>query len=977
MTLAAGTKLGRYEIRSQIGAGGMGEVYLAHDTELERDVALKILAGDVGADQQRMQRFIQEAKAASALNHPNIITIYEVGQAEGQRFIATEYIKGETLRQRMWREPLSLRECFEVAVQVAAALSAAHEAKVVHRDIKPDNIMLRPDGLVKVLDFGLAKLTEKVTSAAASDPNAATRLQINTAPGLVMGTANYMSPEQARGKEVDARTDIWSFGVLLYEMLTGHMPFLGETTSDVIAAILRSEPAPLNTYATEAPAELQRIVRKALQKECDERYQTVKDLLLDLKSLQRELDLAAELERSMPSQLSSGTGEATSSGMASAQTGTAATGEGVRTASSAEYIVTQIKSHKRSVILALAALLVAGTALSYFFYFKRTSKTALSAQDTILLADFDNKTDDPIFDGTLRQGLAVQLQQSPFLNLFPDAQARQTLRLMNRSPDERITRDIARDICQRQELKALIAGTIARFDRNYSLTLEAVNCQTGDTIALTQSQADGKDQVLSALSNAAADLREKLGESLSSIKKFDVPIDQLTTGSLDALKAYSLGFDRSNKGKYFESIPLFKHATELDPNFAYAYALLAGNYIILNQPRHSAENAAKAFALKERVSEREKLHITTFYYSFATGELDKAVETLEIYKRTYPRDFRPPGNLSFTYSWMGQFEKALAEARASVHLNPNISAWQVALGTSLLRLNRFGEAKEAFARAIAVNLDDPRLHIGLYQLGFIDHDTAAMQQQLDWARSQPDEFVIVDMQTGAASYVGQWRQAQEFARRAIDMATRADVKEVAARYAADQGLRAAVMGRCEQTRTYTAQSLSLERNQVTLARVALSQALCGDSQAQVLIDEMLKQYPKDTITNGLWLPTIRAALELSHGNSAKTVDLLETTRAYEPAAEFWTHYLRGQAFLKLNKGSEAAAEFNQILGHRGEAPLSVLYPLANLGLARAAALSGDASQTRKAYEDFFAIWKDADSDLSVLLLARAENAKLK
>ena len=978
--LKVGQRLGRYRITQPLGKGGMGEVYLAHDTELERDVALKILTAEVAGDQQRMQRFIQEAKTASALNHPNIITIYEVGQAEGSRFIATEYIRGDTLRQRMRLEPLSLRECFEIAVQVATALSAAHDAKVVHRDIKPENVMLRPDGLVKVLDFGLAKLTEK-NAAGLHDPDAATRLQINTAPGVVMGTFNYMSPEQARGKEVDLRTDIWSFGVVLYEMLTGLTPFTGETPSDLIAAILKSEPPLLSTYAPDTPAELQRIVKKTLKKERDERYHGVKDLLTDLKSLQRELEFAAETERTLSPGLRNAANPARISGdQVVASTAEAATAqtrsvEAVRPASSAEYI--QIKSHKRGAIVALAALLVAGAALSYLFYLKRPSKATLTAQDTILLADFDNKTDDPIFDDTLRQGLAVQLQQSPFLNLLPDAQARQTLRLMNRSPDERITRDIAREICQRQELKALIAGTIAKFDRNYSLTLEAINCQNGETIALTQAQADGKDQVLTSLSSAATDLREKLGESLSSIKRFDVPIDQLTTGSLDALKAYSLGFDRSNRGKYFESIPLFRHATELDPNFAYAYGLLAGNYNILNQPRHSSENAARAFALKERVSEREKLHITNFYYSYTTGELDKSVETLEVYKRTYPRDFRPPGNLSFTYGWMGQFEKALAEARDSVRLNPNISAWQVALGTSLLRLNRFGEAKEVFARAIAMNLDDPRLHTGLYEIGFIDHDPAAMQQQLDWARSQPDEFVIVDMQTRAASYAGQWRQAQEFARQAVDKATRADVKEVAAKYDADQGLRAAVIGRCEQTRTYAAQSLLLERNQVTLARVALSQALCGDNQAQVLIDEMLKQYPKDMITNGLWLPTVRAALELSHGNSAQAVELLETTRTYEPAAEFWTHYLRGQAFLKLNRGSEAAAEFKQILEHRGEAPLSVLYPLAQLGLARAAQQTGDSSQAVKPYEDFLAIWKDADADLPVLQSARAERGKLK
>src|SRR5439155_20576989 len=379
-------------------------------------------------------------------------------------------------------------------------------------------------------------------------------------------------------------------------------------------------------------------------------------------------------------------------------------------------LVTQIKSHKRNVFLTLAALLAAGAAVTYLIYLRSAAKAALTAQDTILLADFDNKTGEQVFDDALKQGLAAHLQQSPFLNVFPDAQARQTLPLMSHSSDERITRDIAREICQRQELKALIAGTIAKFDRNYSLTLEAVNCQSGQTIALTQAQADGKDQVLAALSKSAAELREKLGESISSIKKFDVPIDQLTTGSLDALKAYSLAFDRSNKGKYFESVPLFRHATELDPNFAYAYALLAGNYIILTQPRHASENAAHAYALNDRVSDREKLYITNYYNVAAVGDLGKSVEALEVYKRTYPNDFRPPGNLSWTYLMLGQFDKAVAEARESMRLNPNISAWHVTLGTGLMRLNRFGEAKEAFTRALRMNLDDARMHTGLYQI---------------------------------------------------------------------------------------------------------------------------------------------------------------------------------------------------------------------------------------------------------------------
>jgi serine/threonine protein kinase/tetratricopeptide (TPR) repeat protein len=966
--LKSGQRINQYEIVRPIGAGGMGVVYLAQDTKLRRQVALKLLPHELTDNRDRLRRFEQEARAASALNHPNILTIHEIGTSQGASFIATEFIDGETLRQRMNAERFSPTAILDLATQIVSALATAHEAGIVHRDIKPENIMLRRDGIVKVLDFGLAKTVATNASTAHDVPT----IQLaHTDPGVVMGTVHYMSPEQARGQAVDGRTDTWSVGVVLYELVAGQKPFIGETASDVIAAILKTDPKPLKQIAPDTPDELQRIVLKTLRNDKEARYQTAKELLVDLRSLKQELEFSAKLARSVTSSVTSAANPSeivpalSSAGLTQPASS--------HPTSSAEYIVTRLQHHRKGVVAALAVLLLAVTLLAYFFYFRRAPRSILTEQDTILLADFDNKTDDPIFDGTLKQGLAAQLQQSPFLNFLPDAQARQTLRLMNHSPDEHITREIGRDICQRQELKAMIAGTIAKLDRDYSLTLEAINCQSGATIALTQMQAEGKDQVLPTLSKAAVNLREKLGESLGSIKKFDVPIDQLTTGSLDALKAYSLAFDRSNKGKYFESVPLFKHATELDPNFAYAFALLAGNNIILTQPRHAAENAARAFALKERVSEREQLYINNYYNVASVGDLDKSVEALAVYKQTYPKDFRPPGNLSLTYSLLGQFDKAVVEARESVTLNPNISAWHVMLGTSLLRLNRFGDAKETFERAIQMGLDDPRLHAGLYQLAFIDHDTTRMQQQVDWASGKPEEYFAADLQSTAAAFLGQWRQANDLTRRAIDLATRVDVKEVAARFAADEALQAAFFGRCDQVKTFGSQSLALERNQVTLARVALSQAWCGDTgQAPSMIDELTSQHPRDTIVNGLWIPMIRAAMELSHGSAAKSVELLETTRAYEPVAELLSRYLRAQAYLKDNKPAEAEREYQEILNHRGEAPLSVLYPLAQLGLARVAAKTGDRTKARSGYEDFLALWKDADADLPLLQAAKSE-----
>jgi serine/threonine protein kinase len=874
------------------------------------------------------------------LDHPNICTVHDLMEFDGAVFIVMQYIAGRNVRQLLKGRPLEIRSALKIAIQVCDALAVAHSKGIIHRDIKAHNIIVSDSGQAKILDFGLAKLITE-----GGDGKHQTEL---TAMGSPYGTPAYAAPEQSRGEKVDQRADIFSMGVLLYEMLAGAWPFGGRTAIDMRHAVLHDEPKPISEKrGNSVPARLEGIVARALSKDPALRFQQVSQMRDELIDVLRELPEAREtstetfLEAFKPARLR------------------------------------HLPRPSRGALAAAAIIGLLVVVAAYFFY-PRRRVTTLTSKDTILVADFDNQTDDPIFDATLKQGLAVELQQSPFLNLLPDAQARQTLRLMNRSPDERITRDIAREICQRQELKALIAGTIARFDRNYSLTLEAVNCQTGDSIALTQAQAEGKDQVLGALARAASGLREKLGESLSSIKNFDVPIDRLTTGSLDALKAYSLAFDLSNRGKYFESVPLFRHATELDPKFAYGYALLAGNYIILNQPRHAADNAARAFALKDRVSEREKLYITNYYNVAVTGELEKSVQDLEVYRRTYPRDWRPPGNLALTYSLLGQFDKSVTEARESVNFNPNISAWHVMLATGLMRLNRFAEAKQSFEHALEMNLDDARLHAGLYQLAFIDHEAAAMLQQVEWARGKPEEYFAADWQARTMAFAAQMHQSEILARRAIDLATRVDVKEVAASCATEQALSAAILGRCEQANAYDGQALALERNQVTLARVALSEALCRDtSQAQALIDELTRQHPSDTIANGLWAPIIRAAIELAHGNGARAVELLEPTRTYESAAEFWPQYVRGLAYLKINKGAEAAAEFQRIVDHRGEAPLSILYPLAYRGLAEAAAVSGDKAMALKMYKEFLELWIDADSDIPVLRQARQEYAALK
>jgi tetratricopeptide (TPR) repeat protein len=701
------------------------------------------------------------------------------------------------------------------------------------------------------------------------------------------------------------------------------------------------------------------------------------------KRLKQRLEIEAELERSITPEegakrasawLTAGSGGRIISNAGAAAATQTAEPSVARTTSSAEYIVSEIKRHKRGVGLTLGVIVVAAVS-ALFFYFHRAS--ALTEKDTILLADFVNTTGDAVFDGALKQGLAVQLGQSPFLNTFPDTRVRQTLRLMGRSPDDRVTREVAREICQRQGLKAFLSGSISNLGSSYVITLEAVNGQSGEEMAREQVEAESKEQVLKALSQAASKLREKLGESLQSIQKFDAPLE-VTTSSLEALKAFSLGYEQGIRGKFLEGIPSFKRAVALDPNFASAYGQLSIMYNNTSQPGLAAEYAEKAFVLRDRVSELEKLRISTFYYTFVTGEVDKAIEVLELYKQTYPRDWRAPNNLSDRYFVTGQFEKATEAAREALRVNPNNAVGYVNLGQAFIGLSRLAEAKEVYEQALQQKIDTTDFHTRLYQIAFVGGDAAAMKQQLEWASGKPDEYVALDWQAKTAAFGGQWRRSQEFSHRAVDLAARGDAKEVAAQYGAEEVLSSAVFGQCKQTKADTAQALTLERNTVSLTRSALGLALCGEiDQAEPLINELEKRYPKDTLINSLSLPAIHAAIELNRNNPAQVVQLLEATRRYEPAAEFWPQYVRGQTYLRQQKGAEAAAEFQRILDHRGEAPLSALYPLAHLGLARAAALTGDTAKARTSYQNFLALWKDADPEITIVLEAKREYDKLK
>ena len=980
----AGQTVGHYRIVSLLGEGGMGKVYLADDMKLHRKVSLKFLSSSFTEDRQRLPRFEQEARAASALNHPNILTIYEIGDTDRHPFIATEFIEGQTLRERL-QSALDIDEALNIAIQVASALVAAHRVKIVHRDIKPENIMIRgEDGLVKVLDFGLAKVIQPKQDGDVADSAVAT-LIAETGPGVVMGTVAYMSPEQARGDKIDERTDIWSLGILLYEMITGSSPFVAGTSNEIISAILgKTRVPPLARYAPEVPSRLEEIVEKALTKDRDERYQTSKDLLIDLKRLKRSREIEAGIDSGAspkPNQLAKV--ESVGSDALSLSTSAVNVGpptlESTQSTSSAEYIVNQVKRHKLGAVVALALFVIFVMGF-YFIAFKHRS--TLTEKDTILLADFVNTTGDATFDGsTLKQALAVQLRQTPFLNLYPEESVRETLRYMGHQEDEHITAQVGREICRRRGLKALLVGTIASLGRNYAITLEAVNGQTGETIASQQIEAEGKEQVLKSLGQAALGLRKELGESLGSLQKYDAPIEQATTSSLEALNVYSKGLGQIYSGNYQDALPLFNKAVELDPNFAEAYVWLAWTYANFGDFAKTASFAEKAYALRDRVTELEKLHIDEIYHLYTTGDFEKQKEADELSVRLYPNDWLAHGSLSLGYWSTGQLEKAVAEAREAIRLNPNEVHLYWNLSVALIRLNRFDEAREVIGQGQAQKLDLPDYRYNLYAIAFVQHDDTAMQQQLELMRKQDGEDSAIRTEAVTALFEGRWRKAQTLFNQATVSPAALNKTRDSVSLPMEALLAKSLFGFCPSTADSNALALtSLSSPRLIMfLPIQTDGSFCGDiSDKQKLADEQAKRFPKSIYMNVFSQPIIGAITALSRNQPDQAIGYLTAVAPYEGGdAGFWPSYLRGQAFMRLHRSSEAAAEFQRILDHRGWDAFSPMYPLAHLGLARTLSLAGDVAASRKSYQDFFALWKDADPDLPILLKAKKEYEQLR
>jgi serine/threonine protein kinase/tetratricopeptide (TPR) repeat protein len=937
-----GRTISHYRVIRKLGAGGMGVVYEAEDIRLNRRVALKFLPENLTHDPRALQRFKREAYAASSLNHASICTIYEVEEQDGQPVIVMELLEGESLKERIHKGPVSLEELLDLGIQTSDALAAAHAKGIIHRDIKPANIFVASSERVKILDFGLAKAIPGHRPEVEPDEESL------TADGVVPGTTAYMSPEQVRGEEIDTRSDLFSLGVVLYEAATGKRPFLGKNRVLMMNAILNEKPATPSRVNEELPAAMDAIIVKALAKDREQRYQQASEIRADLRGLKRETDSGRVMTSAKP---------------------VPATGF----------------ARRWKALVPAAAVLV--LSLGGYSYFHRTPK--LTDKDTIMLADFTNTTGDAVFDGTLQQGMAVQLEQSPFLSLVSEQRIQQTLKLMGHASDTRLTPEIAREVCERTASAAVLDGSIANLGSQYVLGLRAKNCRTGEILDEEQVEVARKEDVLNALTQIASSFRTRVGESLVTVEKHDTPLAEATTPSLEALKAYSMGWKVVASAGGDAAVPFFKQAIEIDPRFAAAYASLGLMYGSIGETELGTENARKAYQLRDRASDNEKFFITAYYDGRATGNQEKARQTCEAWAQAYPREWTPHSFLGgFIYPVLGEYEKAAQEAQKAIELAPDFGVGYALLGYSSLGLDRLGAAEDAARRASERKIEIPLLTLLRYDIAFLKSDNAGMQREVAAARGKSGaEELISDHQAFALAYSGHLQEATKMLGRANDLAQQAAHREKAASFETRVALWEAFYGNTPTAKSAAMAALALAKNREVQYGAALALTIAGDSsQAQTLANDLESSFPEDTSVKFNYLPTVRAFLALNHGDPAKAIELLQVAVPYElgqPRSSqtsffgaLYPVYVRGQAHLAAHHGAEATREFQKILDHPGIMVGDPIGVLAHLQLARAYAMQGNTTKAKAAYQDFLILWKDGDPDIPILKQAKAEYAKL-